>query len=67
MEYFFKDYNDTYNIESNSATRSILSFKNISYHKKSNNNIKENKINNINENISSWAPDSGTSYHMTGN
>jgi len=65
QKYFFNDYNNTYNIESSSASRSILLLKNLNYFK---NKIKNSNKLKIKENkeITSWTLDSGTTYHMTG-
>jgi len=63
MEYFYEDYNEAYNIESNNVTRSIVPFQNLKYYK--NNNYNQN--NKLNKYLSAWTLDSGTTYHITEN
>eukprot|EP00833_Pecoramyces_ruminatium_P000835 jgi/Orpsp1_1/1174867/evm.model.c7180000051738.1 len=69
-EYFFKDYNDAYDIESNNAFySSMLPFKNVKYYTH-NNTIDNNQVNDDKKekenDLHSWTLDSGTTYHMTG-
>jgi len=67
-EYFFKDYNDAYNIETGNASRSILPFNKPSYFKenknKQNKKLNDNNKIKLTKNISTWTLDSGTTYHM---
>jgi len=69
-EYFFEDYNDSYNFESNNIfcnySKNLLPMQKLKYYTCSNSS--EDKKNNKNDKnkLNAWTLDSGTTYHMTG-
>ena len=66
-EYFFKGYNEAYDVVSNNVSRGKRSFKKLEYYTKSNNKYPEDNKGKSPEELCPWTLDSGATYHMTGN